>query len=66
MSDPFEALEEWLAFLDSHDGRLHRRARGGNETDCDIAALLPTPPGQTILTVGQLREIVRFWAEKGK
>lgn len=62
MRHPFE---EWLEYLDSHNGRLHRREQGGNETDYDIAALIPIPPGRRIFTVGDLRKTVEL-IQKGK
>jgi len=52
-------LQRWLEWLDSHDGRLFRRSKGGEETEYDIAALVPNPPGQAIFTIGDLREVVR-------
>jgi hypothetical protein len=58
MHDPFRPFALWLAWLDSHDGRLFRRAHGGQETDLDLAALIPTPPTQAVFTVGDLRAIV--------
>ena len=57
-TNPFRIFEQWLDWLVSHDGRLHRRARGEKETDMDVIALIPTPPGQSILTVGDLRALV--------
>lgn len=57
MKHPFE---HWLEYFDSHDGRLHRRARGDNETDTNFLATIPTPPGSAILTVGLLREAVEL------
>lgn len=56
--DPFKPFRELLAWLDSHDGRLERRHRGGQETDSDVVAAIPTPPGQAIFTVGDLRALV--------
>lgn len=58
MNNPFKPFEEWLEFLTSHDGRLHRRKQGGNETDSDVVCLIPTPPGQTIFTIGDLKKLV--------
>lgn len=59
MSDsPIKIWEDWLTWLVSHDGRLQRRRQGGNETDSDLIALLPIPPGRVILTVGDLRALV--------
>lgn len=67
--NPFAPFEEWLRWLDSHDGRLHRLARGDKEKDTDLLATIPTPPGGTIFTVGDLRRLVeagREWlAAKG-
>lgn len=54
----FHVLERWLEWLDSHDGRLSRRARGDNETDSDLIATIPNPPGKAIFTIGDLRAIV--------
>lgn len=65
MQTPFLVFEQWLEWLMSHDGRLFRRSKGQQETDSDLAALIPTPPGQTILTVGDLRRLVaagKEWA----
>lgn len=56
--DPFTPFRRWLVWLDSHDGRLYRRSRDGRETDSDFLALIPTPPGQTVFTVGDLRALV--------
>jgi hypothetical protein len=61
--DPFAPFARWLDWLDSHDGRLHRRSRGQEETDMDIACLVPTPPGQTIITIGDLRALVESGRE---
>lgn len=58
MNDPFDPFRLWLTWLDSHDGRLARRKRGDKETDSDYLAGIPTPPGQTIFTVGDLRALV--------
>jgi hypothetical protein len=58
MSDPVTVLERWLTWLDSHDGRIYRRSHGGQETDLDLVATIPNPPGSAILTVGDLRVIV--------
>lgn len=57
-------LTRRLEWLDSHDGRLYRRRTGGTETDTDLAALIPTPPGQSIFTVGDLREVVEKLRER--
>lgn len=65
MTDPFAPFRRWLEWLDSHDGRLHRRSGGQEETDHDLACLLPGPPGRTLFTVGDLRALVaagREWA----
>ncbi len=63
LRNPFLPFERWLEWLDSHDGRLSRRKDGGDETEFDIAALLPTPPTQTIFTVGDLRDLVEAGRE---
>lgn len=57
---PFEPFKRWLRWLDSHDGRLHRRRAGGRETDLDSLATIPDPRGGggTVFTVGDLRELV--------
>lgn len=56
--NPFVVLDRWLSWLDSHDGRLHRRGKGGAETDSDLIATIPNPPGAAIFTVGDLRAVV--------
>lgn len=53
---PLAAFQRWLEWLDSHDGRLHRRKTGGAETDYDLIALLP--PDRTVFTVGDLRRLI--------
>lgn len=53
-------FERWLEWLDSHDGRLYRRANDGLENESDLVALIPNPPGRAILTVGDLREVVEL------
>jgi hypothetical protein len=58
MGDPFVAFAGWLAWLESHDGRLYRRSRGQEETDSDLACTVPNPPGAAIVTVGDLRALV--------
>jgi hypothetical protein len=58
MQDPFGPFGRWLEWLDSHDGRLFRRAHGGQETDLDLAALIPAPPTRAVFTVGDLRALV--------
>jgi hypothetical protein len=58
MQDPFGPFGRWLEWLDSHDGRLFRRARGGQETDLDLACTIPHPPGSAVFTVGDLRALV--------
>lgn len=56
---PIEPFARWLEWLDSHNGRLYRRTKGGKEDDWDIAALLPNPQGgQRVFTVGDLRRLV--------
>lgn len=68
MRDPFALFEEFLAWLDSHDGRLWRRRRGDQETDSDLVCTVPTPPGATLWTVGDLRALVaagREWRARG-
>jgi hypothetical protein len=65
-ADVFAIFETWLEWVVSHDGRLHRRANGQLETDMDLLALIPTPPGQSIFTVGDLRALVaagKEWRE---
>ncbi len=56
--DPFIPFNDWLEWLDSHDGRLYRRSRGDKEDDYDFLTLIPTPPGQTVFLVGDLRRLV--------
>lgn len=56
MNDPFLVWERWL---ESHDGRLFRRREGGNETDLDLVAMIPNPPGSAIVTVGDLKALIR-------
>jgi hypothetical protein len=58
MQDPFGPFGRWLGWLDSHDGRLFRRARGQDETDLDVACTIPNPPGSALFTVGDLRALV--------
>jgi hypothetical protein len=58
MQDLFGPFGRWLEWLDSHDGRLFRRAHGGQETDLDLACRLPNPPGSELFTVGDLRALV--------
>jgi hypothetical protein len=65
MSDPVKVFARWLEYLDSHDGRLHRARAGQRGTDADIACTLPTPPGKTIVTVGDLRRIVGLLKRAG-
>lgn len=65
MTDPFTPFRAWLQWLDSHDGRLARRARGDAETDHDCLATIPTPPGGTVFTLGDLRRLVRAGDEWG-
>lgn len=57
-SGPFRIFELWLEWVVSHQGRLDRRERGGKEDDHDLLALIPTPPGQSLFTVGDLRALV--------
>jgi hypothetical protein len=61
--DPFGPFSRWLEWLDSHDGRLHRRSQQQEETDQDIACTLPTPPGSDLVTVGDLRALVEAGRE---
>lgn len=56
--DPFLPFERWLEHLDSHNGRLLRRSQGGHETEYDLVCLIPSFPGQTIFTIGDLRALV--------
>lgn len=56
--DPFRPWADWLTWLDSHDGRLCRRSRGGNETDSDLISTLPCGVGGNIVTVGDLRAML--------
>ncbi len=58
INDPFAVFARWLTWLDSHDGRLHRRQRGGLETDSDVIGTIPNPPGVALLIVGDLRALV--------
>jgi hypothetical protein len=58
MQDPFGPFGRWLEWLDSHDGRLFRRARGQDETDLDVIATIPNQPGSALFTVGDLRALV--------
>ncbi len=59
VNNPFLMFEQWLEWLESHDGRLHRRKTGGSETDFDAIALVPTGnAGRNILTVGDLKALV--------
>jgi hypothetical protein len=58
MGDPFTPFARWLAWLESHDGRLYRRSRGQGEADSDLACTVPNPPGSAIVTVGDLRALV--------
>lgn len=51
-------MTRWLEWLDSHDGRLYRRQHGELETDTDLIATIPNPPGSAIFTVGDLRAVV--------
>jgi hypothetical protein len=50
----------WLDWLDSPEGVLHRKVTGHEGTDTDLACTIPTPPGQTIITVGDLRLMVAW------
>lgn len=61
--DALRIYSRWLEWLDSHDGRLHRRSVGGNETDGDFLATIPNPPGSAIFCVGHLRAIVEALRE---
>lgn len=63
MRDVFEPFEELLRQYDSHDGRLERRAAGYKETEFDFAFLLPTRPGKTLFTLGDLRALVEAGRE---
>lgn len=57
----FDILENWLIWLDSHDGRLQRvLLNKEHEKESDCVALIPNPPGRSIFTVAHLREIVEF------
>ncbi len=56
MTDPIAPFREWLTWLDSHDGRLHRRKQGGKEDDYDY--LFTVPVSGRIFTVGDLRRLV--------
>ncbi len=58
MKEPLDVFRKWLEWLDSHDGRLDRRRRGGKETDTDLIATIPNPPAAVIFTVGDLRALV--------
>jgi hypothetical protein len=58
MNDTFVVFARWLEWLDSHDGRLYRRSRGGLEDDFDVACTVPGPPGSALVTVGDLRALV--------
>ena len=58
MPSVFRPFEQWLDWVTSHDGRLFRRGRGQTETDSDLLCLIPTPPGQSVFTVGDLRNLV--------
>ena len=59
VNDPFRPFRAWLAWLHSPEGVLHRQAKGQDVLDSDLAALLPTPPGQAIFTVGDLAALVQ-------
>lgn len=61
--DPFVVFERWLEWLTSYDGRLYRRAQGQKEDDFDLLCTIPTPPGSSILTVGDLRDLVECGKE---
>lgn len=63
LSDPFEPFARYLNWLESHDGRLYRRSEGQQETDADLVCLIPTPPGQAIFTVRDLRALVEAGKE---
>jgi hypothetical protein len=58
MNYPTRMLSDWLTWLDSHDGLLHRRSKGGQENDHDVICTVPAPPGAHIMTVGDLRWVV--------
>mgnify|MGYP001601851975 CR=1 FL=1 len=58
MLSVFTPFEQWLNWITSHDGRLFRRGQGQTEPDSDLLCLIPTPPGQTPFTVGDLRALV--------
>lgn len=66
MSRAFEILKLWLEWVDSHDGRLARRRKGGSETDLDLLCTIPNPPGSAIFTVGDLREVVEVGKRAGQ
>jgi hypothetical protein len=54
MNNPFVPFNELLEFLTSHDGLLHRRQKGGNETDSDLVCVISS----YIFTVGDLKKLV--------
>lgn len=60
MSEQPGPFGQYLDWLESHDGRLERRRQGGDETDSDIALTLPCPPGRLVVTVGDLRRLVKM------
>lgn len=63
-TDALKAFEGWLEWLDSDDGMVYRKSRWGDGRDYDLACTVPTPPGMTIVTVGDIRNLVEL-ARKG-
>ena len=58
MSNPYQAFRRWLEWLDSEEGIDHRKKCGGVGDEYDLACTIPTPPGKTLITIGDLRFLV--------
>ncbi len=61
MRDPFEVWERWLKWLDSPEGKKHRRSAKpkGEGKESDLICTIPNPPGSAIVTMRDLRELVK-------